>query len=53
MSYRSSIDASVLSSGHNISFTSNVESFAESLGLGGLVTANDIGDGLHLLGLEL
>jgi hypothetical protein len=49
----SGVDASVLSSGHNISFTSNVETFSESLVLGGRVTANDIGDGLHLLGLEL
>jgi hypothetical protein len=50
---RSSVDAPVLSSGHDISLTSDVETFGKSLVLGLLVTANNVRDGLHLFRLEL
>lgn len=53
MAYRSSVDAAVLGSGHDVSLTANEETLGKGLVLGGAVTADDGGDGLHLLGLDL
>lgn len=53
ISYRSSVDTSAVSSGHDISLTGDVETFGKSLVLGLFVTANNGRDGLHLLRLEL
>jgi hypothetical protein len=53
ISYRSSVNTSALSSGHDISLTGDVETIGKSLVLGLVVTANNGRDGLHLFRLEL
>lgn len=52
-SYRSRVDASVLGPGHDVSGTTQEKTLCEGLVLGTAVAAEDGGDGLHLIGLEL
>lgn len=53
VSHRSGVDASVLSSGQDEPGTSNIETFSEGLVLSSSVAADNAGNGLHFLGLEL
>lgn len=51
--YLSGVETSALNSGQDVSLAADVQTLSKGLVDGGLVFADNGGDGLHLLGLEL
>lgn len=51
--YSSGVDVSLIDSGHDVALSGNVQALGARLVGGGLVAADDVGNDLHLGGLDL